>query len=48
MKRVNVPIDEELHKQLKVSVAENSTTIGQYVIEALTEKMERDKKKKGK
>lgn len=36
-------MDDELHKQLKMSVAEHSTTIGQFVIDAITEKLENDK-----
>ena len=43
LKRLNVSIDDDLHKQLKMAVAENSTTIGQFVIEAITEKLDNDK-----
>ena len=46
MKRLNVSIDDELHKRLKVAVIEDSTTIGQFVIDAITEKLEKDKKQK--
>ena len=46
LKRLNVSIDDDLHKQLKMAVAENSTTIGQFVIEAITEKLENDKQRK--
>lgn len=46
MKRLNVSIDDDLHKQLKMAVAEDGTTIGQFVIEAITEKLENDKQQK--
>ena len=46
MKRLNVSVDDELHKQLKMAVAEQGSTIGQFVIEAITEKLENDKKLK--
>ena len=46
MKRLNVSVDDELHKQLKMAVAEQGSTIGQFVIEAITEKLENDKNKK--
>jgi len=46
VKRLNVSVDDDLHKQLKMAVAENGTTIGQFVIDAITEKLENDKKQK--
>lgn len=46
MKRLNVSVDDELHKQLKMAVAEQGSTIGQFVIEAITEKLENDRKLK--
>lgn len=46
MKRLNVSVDDDMHRQLKMAVAENSTTIGQYVTEAIAEKLENDKKEK--
>lgn len=46
LKRLNVSIDDDLHKQLKMAVAEGGTTIGQFVIEAITEKLENDKQQK--
>lgn len=46
MKRLNVSIDDDLHKQLKMAVAEKGSTIGQFVIEAITEKLENDKNQK--
>ena len=45
MKRLNVSVDDDLHKQLKMAVAEKGTTIGQFVIDAITEKLENDKQK---
>ena len=41
--RLNVSADEELHHELKMMVAEKKTTIAQYVIDAIKEKIERDK-----
>lgn len=46
MKRLNVSIDDELHKQLKMSVVESGTTIGQFVTEAIIEKLENEKQQK--
>ncbi len=46
MKRLNVSVDDDLHKQLKMAVAEKGSTIGQFVIDAITEKLENDKKEK--
>ena len=40
-KRLNIPIEDELHKILKVEVINNNTTIGKYVIEAIKEKLQR-------
>lgn len=42
-KRLNVIISTELHRNLKIEVAKNSTTIGQFVAEAIKEKIERQK-----
>ena len=44
MKRLNVTLDDELHKNLKVAVATKATTIGNYVAEAIAEKLEREQK----
>lgn len=41
MKRLNVSVDEELHTQLKMTVAEQRTTIAQFVVEAIKEKIEK-------
>lgn len=44
LKRLNVSVDEELHTLLKVAVAKQQTTICQFVVEAIKEKIERDSK----
>lgn len=44
MKRLNVSVEDELHKLLKMAVAERGITIGQFVTEAIAEKIESDKK----
>lgn len=43
MKRLNITVPEELHTQLKIAVAEQKTTIVQFVIDAIKEKIARDK-----
>ena len=43
-KRLNVVIDTELHKKLKVAAAEYETTIGAFVADAIREKLEKNKK----
>lgn len=43
-KRLNVVIDTELHKKLKIAAAECETTIGAFVAEAIKEKLEKNKK----
>lgn len=43
-KRLNVVISNELHRNLKIEVAKNSTTIAQYVADAIAEKIKRDQK----
>lgn len=45
MKRLNVPIESDLHRQIKVKVAEKGITVAQFVRDALTEKLERESKK---
>ena len=42
-KRINIAIEPELHKQLRVMTVEHDTTITDYVVEAIAEKLERDK-----
>lgn len=41
-KRLNIPIDDDLHKILKVQVINKGTTLGKYVIEAIKEKLQRE------
>lgn len=41
-KKLNISVDVELHKQLKIKTVEQSTTITDYVIKAIQEKIERD------
>jgi predicted HicB family RNase H-like nuclease len=43
-KRLNVVIDNELHKKLKMAAAEQETTIGAFVAEAIKEKLEKTNK----
>ena len=45
MKRLNVPIEADLHKQSKVKVAEKGETVAQFVREAIAEKLERENAK---
>lgn len=42
-KRLNVIISNDLHRNLKVEVAKQEMTITQFVAEAITEKIERQK-----
>lgn len=42
-KRLNVSIDAELHKQLKLAVIEQETTIAKFVADAIKEKLEKMK-----
>lgn len=42
-KRINIAIQLELHKKLRVKAIEDDTTVTDYVIQAITEKLERDK-----
>lgn len=44
-KRINISIDAKLHTQLKLASVTANTTITQYVIDAITEKIAREKKK---
>lgn len=41
-KRLNVVINAEVHRALKVEVAKQGTTIGQYVAQSILEKIEKD------
>ena len=44
-KRLNIPIEAELHRQIKVKVAEQGKTVAQFVREALAEKLEKENAK---
>lgn len=44
-KRLNIAIDAELHRQLKVAAAENGTTIVDLVSDSVREKLEQLKNK---
>ena len=41
-KRLNIVVSADLHKELKVEVAKTGTTIGQFVAEAIAEKIAKD------
>lgn len=43
-KRLNVVISSDLHTELKVAVAKQGITIGQFVTEAIKEKLESQEK----
>ena len=43
-KRLNIAIDAELHRQLKMTAAENGTTIVELVSDSIREKLEKLKK----
>lgn len=42
-KRLNVIIDADLHRDLKVAVARDGVTIAQFVSEAIKEKLKGEK-----
>lgn len=44
MKRLNIMISAELHKNLKVAAALNDMTLQQFVSEAIDEKVKREGK----
>lgn len=43
-KRLNVVISTDLQRDLKVAVAKKGTTIAQFVVEAIAEKLEKEDK----
>ena len=45
MKRLNIPIEADLHRQVKVKVAEQGITVAQFVREAITEKLAKENAK---
>lgn len=44
-KRINIAIDETLHKELKIAAAVNGTTLKEYVANAIKESLDKDKRK---
>ena len=42
-KRLNIVIGTDLHRDLKLAVAKQGTTIAQFVAEAISEKIKRQK-----
>lgn len=47
-RRINIAIDETLHKELKIAAAVNSTTVKKYVAEAIRDKLEKEKAERDK
>lgn len=45
-KRLNICINSDLHRDLKIQAAVHQTTISQFVIDAITEKIKRQKEEK--
>lgn len=45
LKRLNVSVDEDLHKKLKIEAVRQNITIAQFVIEAICEKLEKGENK---
>lgn len=41
-KRINISMDAELHKKMKIAIVEQDTTITQFVIDAIREKIDRE------
>ena len=44
-KRINIALNAELHKKVKLATVEQDMTITNYVVKAIEEKLERDEKK---
>lgn len=44
-KRINIALNVELHKKVRLATVEHDMTITDFVIKAIEEKLERDKKK---
>lgn len=45
-KRLNIVISEDLHRLLKIAVAEQGETIGKFVADAIAEKIAKSKENK--
>lgn len=43
MTRINIELDDELHKEAKTNSAKQGKTLIEYVSEAIKEKIEREK-----
>ena len=41
MKRLNVEVDDNLHRLLRIAVAEQATTVKMFVNEAIAEKLKK-------
>lgn len=41
-KRINIAIDEVLHKELKIAAAVNGTTVKAYVAKAIRDKLDKE------
>lgn len=46
LKRLNVSVDEKLHKKLKIASVEKGITIAQFVTDAISEKLEKERMNK--
>lgn len=44
-KRINIALNAELHKKVKIATVEKDMTITEYVIKAIEEKLARDENK---
>lgn len=47
-RRINIAIDETLHRELRIAAAVNDTTIKKYVAEAICDKLKREKVERNK
>ncbi len=47
-KRINIAIDEDLHKELKIAAAVNGITVKEYVAKAIQDKLKKEKAKERK
>ena len=45
VKRLNVIISSDLHRDLKIAVAKSGVTIAQFVTEAISEKLKKENDK---
>ena len=45
-KRINIAIDEGLHKELKIAAAVNGTTVKEYVAKAIRDKLDNEKRER--